>query len=67
MEGKNLFFFFFEVFSYDNSKDFDDYFIKILEKLSTDLTIIIDIYEHETMADDRVIEKICKEYYHHFS
>ena len=53
--------FFFEVFIFDDLNDFDDYFIKILEKLSTDLQIIINLCEHETMAENRPIEKICEE------
>ena len=38
--------------------DFVDYFIKILEKLPTDLPIIINLYEHENAAENRVNSKM---------
>ena len=47
--------------------DFGDYFIKILEKLSTDLPIIINLYEHEKVAENRLINKKCEVDYDQFS
>ena len=47
---------FFEVFSFDHLNDFGDYFIKILEKLFKDLPIIINIYEYEKIAENRLID-----------
>ena len=49
-----------EIFSFANLNDFDDYFIKILENLSTYLAIIIHLCEHEKIAEDRRTDKICE-------
>ena len=57
---------FLKFFSFDDFNNFGDYFIKILEKLSIDLVIIINLYEHKTMAEDRPIDKISEENYHQF-
>ena len=56
MKRENMFFF---SFSSDNLYDFGDYFIKIIDKLYTNLTNIINLYEHEVMAEDKLIAKIC--------
>ena len=52
----------FEVFSFDHLNDFGGYFIKILEKLSTDISIIINLYKPEKIAENRLINKKCKVY-----
>ena len=57
----------FEVFSFDHLNDLVDYFIEILEKLSTDLLIIINFYEHEKVAENRLINKSPKVDYARFS
>ena len=56
-----------EVFSFDHFNDFGESFIKNLEKLSTDLSIIINLYEHEKIAENRLIDKICEVNYHQFA
>ena len=42
--------------------DFGDYFMKILEKLSTDIWIIISLYKPEKIAENRLINKKCEVY-----
>ena len=49
---------FFEDLSSEHLNDFGDYFIKILEKSATDLKIIKNLYEHEKVAENRLINKI---------
>ena len=52
----------FEVFSFDPMNDFGGYFMKILEKLSTDIWIIINLYKPEKIAENRLINKKCEVY-----
>ena len=52
----------FEVFSFDHMNDFVDYFIKIIEKLSTDILIIRNLYRPEKIAENRLINKKCEVY-----
>ena len=50
----------FKVFSFDQLSDFVDSFINILEKLSTYMPIIIDLYTREKIAENRRIDKKCE-------
>ena len=58
---------FFIKYSFEHLNDFGDYFIKILEKLSTYLLVIINVYRHEKIGENRLIGKLCEVYYHPFS
>ena len=49
-------------FSFDRLNDFGGYFMKILEKLSTDIWIIINLYKPEKIAENRLINKKCEVY-----
>ena len=46
---------------------YDVYFINFLGNLSSNLSIIINSYEHKTMEEDRVFVKIYEEKSHQFS
>ena len=46
--------------------DFSEYFIQTLENLLTDLQIISNLYEHETMEESGLVGKIYEDHYHIF-